>query len=495
MATTSDAKSKSDRVIVRGLQDYVDNAESAAKVAVLLYGAFKVLSTFRNTRTPTGIEVIENVGKLAGLAGGAIACVSALVCKWRESSQCRITLDNPDTCHAVLDFMAVAKPPPAWVQVQEISLGKGRRSVLVPLGGPVNVPGVPSVSVSMAELVVSNAISYTADKGFAHNTSRDLKLYVYAPSVAVANSFVSKALAAYTAYTAEIGKARKAPVHWVYKGGELYDKSSMPPQSFDTLFYPEAQNIKEMVRTFHDTRDSDAELGLTHQRSLMLKGEPGCGKSSTAPAIAKKLGRSMVTVPLSFVSSFKDLSDLLQFIHNEIASLEDAVIVFEDCDTWEPFRRSKRNFSKQNENACFSDDASSMDTPLPKAKHSKVRTGETAEQAKQRIKVDSEDDLSIMLNLLDGPNAQKGQFFVFTTNQVDVFDTALLREGRMHVIELGRLDLASVRRYLYLFFPNTVLTDDQLKKLDAAVAARPPTLAELSQLLRTRDINKVLCGL
>ena len=107
----------------------------------------------------------------------------------------------------------------------------------------------------------------------------------------------------------------------------------------------------------------------------------------------------------------------------------------------------------------------------------------------------SADDLKIMLNLLDGPETVEGQMFIFTTNRPNVFDDALIRPGRMRMVELGRLDVASVRKYLNLFFPGKVLSDAESSSLDIAVTKRPPTLGQLSQLLRTRDIGKVLSGL
>ena len=126
--------------INKDIQDnwqFIKTADEAVKAVALIYSAFQVVrgglwgkktpSTATNT-----LELVKGVGALVAVSGCAIACVSAYVSSRYEKSRCRIKLNDPETCHAVLYFMTVALPPPAWVHVHELSLGKGRRSVLVP---------------------------------------------------------------------------------------------------------------------------------------------------------------------------------------------------------------------------------------------------------------------------------------------------------------------------------------------------------------------------
>lgn len=103
---------------------------------------------------------------------------------------------------------------------------------------------------------------------------------------------------------------------------------------FDDLLLPEGhrQTLTEVLLEM----DREAYLlrnGVTPRRTLLFTGPPGCGKSVTAEALARELGREFAVVNLStVVSSFlgdtaKNLSSIF-----DAASAEPWVVLFDEFD-------------------------------------------------------------------------------------------------------------------------------------------------------------------
>ncbi len=103
---------------------------------------------------------------------------------------------------------------------------------------------------------------------------------------------------------------------------------------FEDLLIPEAHTkILEELQLELAREDYLVRHGIAPRRKLLFTGPPGCGKSATAEALARELGREFAVVNLStVVSSFlgdtaKNLSSIF-----EAASAEPWVVLFDEFD-------------------------------------------------------------------------------------------------------------------------------------------------------------------
>lgn len=244
-----------------------------------------------------------------------------------------------------------------------------------------------------------------------------------------------------------------------------------PGARFETLLMPVASRIKEAVQTFMASEELYADLGLKWRLSLMLHGRPGCGKTSVAGAIARMTRRTLVTIMLSGIKTLKELRNAFQFVSDEIGDCSNVVIVCEEFDTWRPACQRRREVSESSEA-----DSSSCTSWSPLGAHSVV----SSDYLERKEKEAQDNELSILLNMLDGSDSYHGLIVIFTTNHLARFDPAIVRPGRMRCFEFEELDADTVDRYFELHFKRPLPAEYR-------VGLRPVTLAQLSELLMTRD--------
>lgn len=456
------------------------------------------------------MNYLEMICKFGGMVGAAVPAVLGTAKWFREKrsgpkrGQASIRVGNDGTtrgdksCEAILHYMSSLEHPhaPRWGCVREICVGKGLATALAPCGpDAVHVPGVPGdVSVRVGEMTVKDYLVGHENGEIQRRKDRSLELVVFANSIGLARRFIDESMKAYEAAlaAAELSSVllgKPEPKYMVYKGEDTFRSLSPPVETFDTLHVPQRSKITDIVVKFEGSAEADARDGIKHQLSMMLSGPPGGGKTCMAAAIAKKMGRSLIVIPLSLVSSFRELEDLLNTIFVSEVLPSQAVVVFDDCDTWEPFKTSKRDLRPGHHSESSSESSSS-------AASSTCRFPSTENESvayMERMKKESQDnDLSIILNLIDGNSYRDGQVFVFTTNRIECFDDAFLREGRMNCIEMGPLDVDCVQRYFDQFFPDAGPIPEAVLE---SVRASPPMLGRLSELLRTRNRDTVCAGL
>jgi len=443
------------------------------------------------TRVERASASIDGVTKLAKAAMGiATAALGAARFLRGRAGRCCVKFDCHRDVEAVLYYLTFEKPSIKWANVR-LTYVKGGKKIVVPLGDvPVRVPG-EGVSIRVTDVATTTVFSNHAT---ANTTS--MRMEVHSRTVETAKAFVERAVAHFDKSIA----AQRTARHYVCLDVEAFSEHDMPDQTFDTVCVPRGDEIRRLVHEFEASGERSKRLGLRHKLNLLLHGEPGCGKTSMGPAIANSLGRSLVTVPLSKVRTIAALQEVLQFVDAECVSLNNAVISFEDCDTWAPLTQ-RRKLPRPQSSAGPSDgrhgptsDGSDVDEDDEGSSRSRqtrcASVPESVEAAERRERIARENDLGALLNELDGANVAYGRILVFTTNRIDCFDDALLRPGRMKLVEFGRLDAACVERYHRLYF-DAELPDEARR----GVEARPPTLAELSELLGTNDADAVVAGL
>ncbi|KAH9317679.1 hypothetical protein KI387_019448 [Taxus chinensis] len=178
------------------------------------------------------------------------------------------------------------------------------------------------------------------------------------------------------------------------------------PATFETLaLHPELkEDIKQDLQMFSQREKYYKEVGRVWKRGYFLYGPPGTGKTSLIAAIANYLQYDIYDLDLNEAKSDSQLRKLL------IATNNKSIIVIEDIDCSLDLSDRKKKAKKESKE----DQNPAAEKPENETPESKVT-------------------LSGVLNFTDGLWSCCGseRIIIFTTNNKDRLDSALLRPGRM----------------------------------------------------------------
>lgn len=167
------------------------------------------------------------------------------------------------------------------------------------------------------------------------------------------------------------------------------------------------EQVRDILSDFASSKERCEALGIPHKLVILLHGEPGNGKSTLIPIIARELSRAIV---LMNVSSFESDADFL------------------------------RTLNQSNERVVAMEDIHSYAAAQEKAKAKGTDKGLT---------------LAGLLNSLNGVIRLSDSVIILTTNYIDDLEPALLRPGRIdHIIELPRISPTAVNEYVEQISPG-----------------------------------------
>ena len=176
--------------------------------------------------------------------------------------------------------------------------------------------------------------------------------------------------------------------------------------------------------------DSSIHIGIPYRRGYLLHGPPGSGKTSFIQALAASLGFDIYLVNLSLRGM---ADDKLALLLSQAPSR--SIILMEDVD------------SAFNKRVQVSEDGYVV-RPLHAVAASQYRPRKYL-LAHVHVRYQSSITFSGFLNALDGVTSGEERIVFMTTNHLERLDAALIRPGRVDVIQL--LDDASPSQARRLF--------------------------------------------
>lgn len=182
------------------------------------------------------------------------------------------------------------------------------------------------------------------------------------------------------------------------KWGGFNRRKSVSARPKETVILKEGQmeRILDSLNTFISNREAYNKVGIPFRTGILLHGDPGSGKSSTAAAIANEMNMDVYIISLSSISDDDALGECFSMVP------ENSILILEDIDV--------------------------------------------AHAVRDRDDDESGVTMSGMLNVLDGFQSPEGVITIMTTNRLDVLDPAIIRPGRVDVMEeLGNLDTHQLR--------------------------------------------------
>lgn len=203
---------------------------------------------------------------------------------------------------------------------------------------------------------------------------------------------------------------RSPTFYHAMKWGGYRTVSDIPVRDINSVVLKEGQmeRIIDFLKRFLDNEEVYTKLGVPYRTGLLLYGNPGSGKSSTATAIAYELGLNICYISLSALDDDEALGRALSDVPPR------SIVVLEDVDVYRAM--------KSREKVDHSEDSKSGVT------------------------------MSGLLNALDGFLAPHGTITVMTTNYIEDLDPAVIRPGRVDLKEeIDELDTQQLERMCKVF--------------------------------------------
>lgn len=238
--------------------------------------------------------------------------------------------------------------------------------------------------------------------------------------------------------------------------------SKIPKRNCETVFLKENQReeIYENIDRFleDETRDKYLNYGIPYKNIYLIYGPPGTGKTSLIRSISSDFDCDLFILPIQKRMEDIHIIDAITGINNmDGRDNKNKIIVMED-----------------------------IDTIFDKRKDGDTENGIT---------------LQCLLNMLDGFTCVEGTLLFLTANKPELFDSALLRSGRIdHKIKLDHADKYQIKNMFESYFPEQLDSFDKfynhIRHLKITTAVLQEFLfkhAECSDILKYVDeINQIL---
>lgn len=245
--------------------------------------------------------------------------------------------------------------------------------------------------------------------------------------------------------------------------------------SFNSRFFPNKENIIQTIDNFLTKKEWYKKKGLNHTLGILLSGEPGCGKTSFIKSLMNYTKRHCIEVKLNDEFDFSDLKDIIydEKIDDDIIVPQNKrIIVFEDIDAMGNVVKDRNLKEKENDEA-----SSKLETEVLKLITEEEPKSDKGQinKIKSRINKKENNNLSYLLNILDGINETPGRIIIMTTNKPEILDEALIRPGRIDIrINFTRSTTDDVKEILNHFWKDDKnlyreIQDKKIDKLDKKI--------------------------
>ena len=239
--------------------------------------------------------------------------------------------------------------------------------------------------------------------------------------------------------------------------------------SFENRFFENKTKILQQIDFFLENPEYFENKGVPYHLGILLHGVPGCGKTSFIKALAKKTNRHIIDIKLNKDINLTELKDLFlddKLSESLIIPIEKRLYVLEDIDAMGDIvhkRNSDENSEKfKNKKDKDKDDEDKDDKDIKKEI---LKIFGSSSDVPKKENVD-DNNMSYLLNILDGLQENPGRIIIMTTNHIDKIDPAIVRPGRIDInLEFKPANKKIIEEILSHYWEEDVILDCDIKPI------------------------------
>lgn len=252
--------------------------------------------------------------------------------------------------------------------------------------------------------------------------------------------------------------------------------------TFENSYFHNKDNILQKIDFFLNNKQWYMDRGIPYNLGILLYGEPGCGKTRFIKQLMNHTKRHGIDIKLCDNFDFNELKDIIyneEIDYNYIIPQDQRIIIFEDIDAMGDVikERKEKNIKKYKEKKENDEnDIISVDSDEETTSNKKI-----LEKMLSHTTKTNNNNLSFLLNILDGLNECSGRIIIMTTNKIDHLDKALIRPGRIDIkIEFQRCTTNDIMHMIQMFWKIDITDDMMRQDIDMKY-----TSAEVINIFRT----------
>ena len=315
-----------------------------------------------------------------------------------------------------------------------------------------------------------------------------LMVYTYTLSLDALQMWVDEKVAAYKEYLRHTTNDKQLFITARYskpnEAGSKKKKSSICIESvhwesvitFENSYFQEMDAVIKKIDFFLNNKSWYQAKGIPYNLGILLYGEPGCGKTRFIKQLMNYTKRHGIDIKLNDGMDFHDLQHLIyneELDETHIIPQDQRVLIFEDIDALGEVVKERSVGAAGQVQASAA--PSVCDTSNNEIKLLSSLLKMTNEN--------KNNNLSYLLNMLDGIHECSGRILIMTTNKVDVLDKALIRPGRIDLkLHFKKCTSYDVAKMIEKFWDIEVTEEDVLKEIDGKY-----TSADIINIFRSTD--------
>jgi len=315
--------------------------------------------------------------------------------------------------------------------------------------------------------VYDENINFSIFNAYETESKQVVSIKIYGKNNTIINTFVNKCINDYNNAKYEKDKLK----YYEYLKND--SKTGQPQfvsypldytKTFNSIFFPNKKHFIKKIDNFMNDVDKYKRLEIPYTLGILLYGPPGTGKTSIIKALANYTKRNICALPFNRFYTCNEFTLAFNEKIGDVVDFDSKIIVFEDAD-------------------CLSDILHKRDEQNKET--SKISKNIICVDKSGEIRKDHDElNLSHILNTFDGLNESYNRIIVMTSNNIDVFDNALVRPGRFDIVlNMTYMDSESIIEKINSNF-NILLNSSSFAKY---VLNKKITGAELHNMCMSYD--------